>query len=110
MGVAPLAWQESLGLSAMLDCTLSCIRQQSPATASKGEIGIVRGHPVPCPPDRVPLHLCLMRGCQVHESTSRADGGQKNPVLAVLLCVRDVRPILLDEFGDDLTHVALYFD
>jgi hypothetical protein len=41
---------------------------------------------------------------------SRADGGQKDPVLAVLLCVRNVRPILLDEFGDDLTHVTLYFD
>ena len=51
-----------------------------------------------------------MSGCQVNESTSRADGGQKDPVLTVLLCVRDVRPILLDEFGDDLTHVTLYFD
>ncbi len=106
----PLRGKRAWGLSAMLDCTLSCIRQQSPAAASKGEISIVREHPVPCPPDRVPLLLCLMSGCQVNESTSRADGGQKDPVLAVLLCVRDVRPILLDEFGDDLTHVTLYFD
>jgi hypothetical protein len=49
-------------------------------------------------------------GALSHARLHPADGGQKDPVLAVLLCVRDVRPILLDEFGDDLTHVTLYFD